>query len=117
MILVCLYGSIFRDPRWGRGQETPGEDPFLTATYAVNYINGMQVESCPRVVDLFDLIGQLLALASRGHRRILCIHLILSRQQPAQSTRLRTGVLSGTLLFLCCLVRAPSSVFVLAVYM
>ena len=26
--------NIFRDPRWGRGQETPGEDPYLTSHYA-----------------------------------------------------------------------------------
>ena len=34
--------NIFRDPRWGRGQETYGEDPFLTGELAVCYIQGMQ---------------------------------------------------------------------------
>ena len=34
--------NIFRDPRWGRGQETYGEDPFLTARMAVAYVNGLQ---------------------------------------------------------------------------
>jgi beta-glucosidase len=34
--------NIFRDPRWGRGQETYGEDPFLTGTMAVNFIKGLQ---------------------------------------------------------------------------
>jgi beta-glucosidase len=34
--------NIFRDPRWGRGQETYGEDPFLTARLAVAYVSGMQ---------------------------------------------------------------------------
>ena len=34
--------NIFRDPRWGRGQETYGEDPFLTSAMAVSYIRGMQ---------------------------------------------------------------------------
>ena len=34
--------NIFRDPRWGRGQETPGEDPFLTSEYVYSYINGLQ---------------------------------------------------------------------------
>ena len=34
--------NIFRDPRWGRGQETYGEDPFLTGRIAVNYIKGLQ---------------------------------------------------------------------------
>jgi len=34
--------NIFRDPRWGRGQETYGEDPFLTARLAVGFIGGLQ---------------------------------------------------------------------------
>ncbi len=34
--------NIFRDPRWGRGQETYGEDPFLTATMGTAYIKGLQ---------------------------------------------------------------------------
>jgi len=34
--------NIFRDPRWGRGQETYGEDPFLTARLAVAFIQGLQ---------------------------------------------------------------------------
>ncbi len=34
--------NIFRDPRWGRGQETYGEDPFLTARMGVAFVRGMQ---------------------------------------------------------------------------
>ncbi|XP_056167228.1 probable beta-D-xylosidase 7 [Syzygium oleosum] len=34
--------NIFRDPRWGRGQETPGEDPVATGNYAVAYVRGVQ---------------------------------------------------------------------------
>jgi len=34
--------NIFRDPRWGRGQETYGEDPYLTARLGVAYITGLQ---------------------------------------------------------------------------
>src|SRR5580704_19597922 len=34
--------NIARDPRWGRGQETYGEDPFLTARMAVAFVTGMQ---------------------------------------------------------------------------
>ncbi len=34
--------NIFRDPRWGRGQETYGEDPFLTSRFAVAFITGLQ---------------------------------------------------------------------------
>jgi beta-glucosidase len=34
--------NIFRDPRWGRGQETYGEDPFLSGRLAVAFVTGMQ---------------------------------------------------------------------------
>ena len=36
--------NIFRDPRWGRGQETYGEDPFLTSRLGVAYAKGLQGE-------------------------------------------------------------------------
>jgi beta-glucosidase len=34
--------NIFRDPRWGRGQETYGEDPFLTAKMGIAFVTGLQ---------------------------------------------------------------------------
>lgn len=34
--------NIFRDPRWGRGQETYGEDPYLTSRLAVSFVKGLQ---------------------------------------------------------------------------
>ncbi|XP_027150102.1 probable beta-D-xylosidase 7 [Coffea eugenioides] len=37
--------NIFRDPRWGRGQETPGEDPSVAESYAVSYVRGIQGDS------------------------------------------------------------------------
>lgn len=44
--------NIFRDPRWGRGQETYGEDPFLTGSLAVGFIKGLQGpdRAHPRVI-------------------------------------------------------------------
>ena len=42
---LSLYSpnvNIFRDPRWGRGQETYGEDPWLTGRMGVRYIQGLQ---------------------------------------------------------------------------
>lgn len=36
--------NIFRDPRWGRGHETYGEDPFLTSRMGVRFIKGLQKE-------------------------------------------------------------------------
>ena len=36
--------NIFRDPRWGRGQETYGEDPFLSAKLGTAFVKGLQGE-------------------------------------------------------------------------
>jgi beta-glucosidase len=42
LTFFCPNINIFRDPRWGRGQETYGEDPYLTSRLAVNFVKGMQ---------------------------------------------------------------------------
>ena len=43
--------NIFRDPRWGRGHETYGEDPTLTGMMAVEYVKGLQGEGKYRKAD------------------------------------------------------------------
>jgi beta-glucosidase len=43
--------NLFRDPRWGRGQETYGEDPYLTARMAVAFVKGLQGDD-PRYLKL-----------------------------------------------------------------
>ena len=43
--------NIFRDPRWGRGHETYGEDPYLTGRMGVAFIKGLQGEGKYRQVD------------------------------------------------------------------
>ncbi|TYI88139.1 hypothetical protein E1A91_D04G185800v1 [Gossypium mustelinum] len=57
--------NVFRDPRWGRGQETPGEDPTVVSKYAVNYVRGLQevgsvgdklkVSSCCKHYTAYDV--------------------------------------------------------------
>jgi len=42
LTFFCPNINIFRDPRWGRGQETYGEDPYLTSRLAVSFIQGLQ---------------------------------------------------------------------------
>lgn len=34
--------NIFRDPRWGRGHETYGEDPYLSSRLGIRFVNGIQ---------------------------------------------------------------------------
>ncbi len=45
--------NIFRDPRWGRGQETYGEDPYLTSRLGVQVIRGLQVPSNTKYRQLY----------------------------------------------------------------
>ncbi|KAL6066428.1 Beta-xylosidase/alpha-L-arabinofuranosidase 2, variant 3 [Balamuthia mandrillaris] len=44
--------NIFRDPRWGRGQETPGEDPYLTGQYASTFVDALQTGEDPRYLKV-----------------------------------------------------------------
>lgn len=44
--------NIFRDPRWGRGQEVPGEDPYLAAEYAYEIVNGLQIGEDERYLKI-----------------------------------------------------------------
>ncbi|KAE8693712.1 Beta-D-xylosidase 1 [Hibiscus syriacus] len=41
--------NIFRGPRWGRGQETPGEDPMVAGTYAASNVKGLQGNNGDRI--------------------------------------------------------------------
>ncbi len=41
--------NIFRDPRWGRGQETYGEDPYLTSRIGIAFVRGMQGDDPERL--------------------------------------------------------------------
>ncbi|XP_030487865.2 probable beta-D-xylosidase 2 [Cannabis sativa] len=55
--------NILRDPRWGRGQETPGEDPVVVGKYAASYVKGLQgndgdrlkVAACCKHFTAYDL--------------------------------------------------------------
>ncbi|CAN6849789.1 unnamed protein product [Brassica oleracea] len=56
--------NILRDPRWGRGQETPGEDPVVAGKYAASYVRGLQgngagnrlkVAACCKHYTAYDL--------------------------------------------------------------
>ena len=57
--------NIFRDPRWGRGQETPGEDPLINGDYTAAYVRAMQggntdggslkVSACCKHFDAYSL--------------------------------------------------------------
>ncbi len=44
--------NIFRDPRWGRGQETYGEDPYLTSRMGISVVKGLQGPSNERYKEL-----------------------------------------------------------------
>ena len=67
--------NIFRDPRWGRGQETYGEDPFLTGQMAVAFVTGMQgddpkylkVVSTPKHFDVHSGPESTRHRVERGH--------------------------------------------------
>jgi beta-glucosidase-like glycosyl hydrolase len=59
--------NIFRDPRWGRGQETPGEDPMVTSAYAVEFVRGFQGENRKAGGEIRDgFVGKRVLKAMKG---------------------------------------------------
>ncbi len=61
--------NLFRDPRWGRGQETYGEDPFLTGSLAVQFIHGLQGDD-PKYFKTISTVKHF-AVHSGPERRLL----------------------------------------------
>jgi len=115
--------NIFRDPRWGRGMETYGEDPYLTARMAVQFIRGLQgddpryfktiatakhyaVHSGPEstrhtvdvVVDEHDLRDTYLpqfeaAVREGGARSVMCAYNSVNGDPACSNTRLLDDIL------------------------
>ena len=52
--------NIFRDPRWGRGQETYSEDPFLTGRFGVAFVRGLQGDD-PRYIKTVATVKHFVA--------------------------------------------------------
>ena len=47
--------NVFRDPRWGRGQEPPGADPTVTGKYAAVFVRGVQGYALAGAINSTDL--------------------------------------------------------------
>ncbi|MBY9017832.1 MAG: glycoside hydrolase family 3 C-terminal domain-containing protein [Candidatus Lokiarchaeota archaeon] len=60
--------NIFRDPRWGRGQETYGEDPYLTSRMGVTFIKGLQGDH-PKYLKLVATPKHYVAYSGLEHER------------------------------------------------
>ncbi|KAI4328098.1 hypothetical protein L6164_020483 [Bauhinia variegata] len=58
--------NIFRDPRWGRGQETPGEDPMVASAYAIEYVRGLQGGNWKSSDEIGNVFGAKRVLSGNG---------------------------------------------------
>jgi len=117
--------NLFRDPRWGRGMETYGEDPYLTAQMAVQFIRGLQgddpkyfktiatakhyaVHSGPEslrhtfdaVIDDRDLFDTYLphfeaAIKEGGAASVMCAYNRVDGEAACASTKLLGDILRG----------------------
>lgn len=79
--------NLFRDPRWGRGMETPGEDPYLNGQYAIAYIRAMQEGEDPRYFKTIATLKHYAAYSVenwKGYQRF-SFDAIVSDQDLAQS--------------------------------
>jgi beta-glucosidase len=118
--------NLFRDPRWGRGMETYGEDPYLTGRMAVQFVRGLQgddpkylkavatpkhyaVHSGPEserhvfdaVIDDRDLFDTYLpqfesAVKEGGARSVMCSYNSVDGQPVCANPRLLSGILRNS---------------------
>ena len=63
----CCSVNLFRDPRWGRGQEVPGECPLLTSIFIQRWASGLQSGDDPRYLQAIASPKHF--LACEPHRR------------------------------------------------
>lgn len=59
--------DVSRDPRWGRTEETLGEDPYLTGVLASRYVSGMQGEKRDLLATLKHFVGHSASEGARNH--------------------------------------------------
>lgn len=89
--------NIFRDPRWGRGQETYGEDPFLTSKMAVAFITGMQGDN-PKYLKVGACAKHFAAYSGpeklrHGFNAKVSIHDLYATYLPAFHAAVKAGVI------------------------
>lgn len=63
--------NIFRDPRWGRGHETYGEDPYLTSRLGVKFVEGLQGDGPVMKAQHVQSIMQCTAVRNRSDMNLM----------------------------------------------
>jgi beta-glucosidase len=86
--------NIFRDPRWGRGQETYGEDPFLTSRMAVEFIRGMQGDD-PHYLKVVATAKHYAVHSGPEPAPPSCARTTASTASPPASTTICCGISCG----------------------
>jgi len=69
--------NIVRDPRWGRGQETPGEDPFLTSQYIYTMVRGLQEGEDSRYLKISTILVNILMLMIWNSGMVLPVRILM----------------------------------------
>jgi len=90
--------NIFRDPRWGRGQETPGEDPTLNGEYAKGFVSGMQGDD-PNYIRASSCLKHYAAYSQEAGRNsvgvIVNVQDMVDTYLPAFQSGVQDGKASG----------------------
>lgn len=90
--------NIFRDPRWGRGQETPGEDPTLNGEYAKAFVSGMQGDD-PKYIRASSCLKHYAAYSQEADRNSVGIVVnaqdMIDTYLPAFQKGVQEGKASG----------------------
>ena len=98
--------NLVRDPRWGRGQETPGEDPYHIGQFAIAVVNGLQEGGDPRYLQAMSMAKHYFGydLDDWGNSTRFSFNANISQQDivetmlPPWQAAIETGRMSG---FMC----------------
>mmetsp|Transcript_57174 Transcript_57174/g.122822 ORF Transcript_57174/g.122822 Transcript_57174/m.122822 type:complete len:740 (-) Transcript_57174:188-2407(-) len=106
--------NIYRDPRWGRGQETPGEDPVLNGEYAANFVPGMQDGEDPNHIKSSACLKHFAAYSLENYQGMDRHHFDAQvSQQDLEDTyfpAFKTGIQKGNASGLMCSYNAVNGV-------
>jgi hypothetical protein len=87
--------NIFRDPRWGRGQETPGEDPTMNGEYATQFVTGMQTDQSSGFIKASACLKHYAAYSEEAGRNSFPAQVTAQDMQDTYLPAFEAGVTKG----------------------
>jgi len=100
--------NIFRDPRWGRGEETPGEDPTINGEYAQAFVTGMQGDQSSGYLKVSSCLKHYAAYSEEAGREGFAAMVTAQDMEDSFLPAFQAGVEKGNASSIMCSYNAES---------